>query len=1139
MARSSLGRKALSTLVAATMVVSLNAPISAWAGDDDASQPVAIEESGGGYQEVSLTADSESGVPAAGVAYVKGQTTGYKTLDHVINSIAKSGDTVVLRADATEYVKIPEGKNITLDLNGHKLTTSTALPTIRNYGTLTVIDSSTDKTGTIDNTAKMQEGTDKGSAISNAQGATCTIESAQITRSGDDASGNGTYFCIENLGTMTIGAEGDANASKNVNVSSNGTIYSLIQNGWSISSDHTTAGDATLTINGGTFTGGNNAVFNNEYGDLTINGGDFENTANHAIYNVNKATINGGSFASAVGTAIYTSAGASCVGDTTVYGGTFTSSDDSTSDIKLSNGTIIPTTTVYGGTFSKDPSPYVDEDYAVEKNAADAYVVKVAVAKHLGKGYTTLQAAIDSVDDIDTVTMMASTTESVIIDKQLTLDLNGYTLNGGTVANKAALSITDGAVTIEDTSTAQTGTIKREDVASSGGTSSYYVIDIQKSANVTFKSGKVTNDSGTMSLVRVGYDDKTSDYNPVLTIEGGTFEQNNFVAIENAFGTLNVNGGTIKCSKDEAIKNWRNTTINGGTVEGTVASWAYNETNSNLVFKRYSNLVINAGAKIFGDVYAMNYEGKANTVAKVSITGGFVSGSLGIYKGTSIAYLQLPDSGTTPQTQIEVTGGTFVKNPSDAFDPNGFNIVFIPNASDDCAYYTLKNGDYYYVIYQTADSQESESGTNGLITGTVASVGVDVGTASNLRKEALSAARIFADKTQEVNIPTEFVADTPELMKVGDTTIQITGTQAGALKEAIKLARQDNTAVEVAFYVLANKGVEVNKKIADAAPTGAEVIPFTLSVAMWTNVYSSDGSTTASFTGSEALADVVETGSPIEATIKVDASSIEGKNVSIARYHYVNAEDVVEILPADVNYATGEVTFEADEFSDYAVIATDENPSYELADYTNTDGTRRTIDPTKFGYTSDYVFAGWYTDPEKTIAYVPEAVSGRAYPKFVKISDLIEFQGGSLRMDLTGKDDYTKTSLRFGYRMKVPEGATLDKSNWGWKYKSSVNDKETSLVNAKNYWMTDDNGAIANLVLTPIYASDHAISYGTDFQVKAQIAYTTTDGTYVTAIDDSRTRSVESVVLAISANTFAPDDEKTYAAGILNAIKNS
>ena len=60
MARASLGNKALSVLVAATMVVSLNAPVSAWAGDGDASaesgaaaeQPQAENTLGGGVLRI-------------------------------------------------------------------------------------------------------------------------------------------------------------------------------------------------------------------------------------------------------------------------------------------------------------------------------------------------------------------------------------------------------------------------------------------------------------------------------------------------------------------------------------------------------------------------------------------------------------------------------------------------------------------------------------------------------------------------------------------------------------------------------------------------------------------------------------------------------------------------------------------------------------------------------------------------------------------------------------------------------------------------------------------------------------------------------------------------------------------------------
>lgn len=50
MARSSLGRMALAAFLAATVVVSLNVPISAWAVDSDAEQTVAAGEAGGEFR---------------------------------------------------------------------------------------------------------------------------------------------------------------------------------------------------------------------------------------------------------------------------------------------------------------------------------------------------------------------------------------------------------------------------------------------------------------------------------------------------------------------------------------------------------------------------------------------------------------------------------------------------------------------------------------------------------------------------------------------------------------------------------------------------------------------------------------------------------------------------------------------------------------------------------------------------------------------------------------------------------------------------------------------------------------------------------------------------------------------------------
>ena len=70
------------------------------------------------------------------------------------------------------------------------------------------------------------------------------------------------------------------------------------------------------------------------------------------------------------------------------------------------------------------------------------------------KAFATLAEAIAAAAKGSTVTLLADTRENVTIDKALTLDLNGFTLNGGTVEAKPALTITARTVTIKDSSEA-------------------------------------------------------------------------------------------------------------------------------------------------------------------------------------------------------------------------------------------------------------------------------------------------------------------------------------------------------------------------------------------------------------------------------------------------------------------------------------------------------------------------------------------------------------------------------------------------------------------------------------------------------------------------------------------------------------
>lgn len=281
------------------------------------------------------------------------------------------------------------------------------------------------------------------------------------------------------------------------------------------------------------------------------------------------------------------------------------------------------------------------------------------VAEVNGKSYPSLQAAIDAASRNATVKLLADTYENVTISANaVTLDLNGHTLNGGTVKAKPALTINKTRVTVQDSSEAQTGTIMREDTAENSGVSSHYVIDVQgKNGFLLFNGGTVKNNSGTAngakgaSLVRVG-NDSDKKAGPVVTIAGGTFTQDNFIAIKVDFGTLYVKGGVVNSKNSYAIENWLNANIkDNAVINGNVSSWTYaGGSNSNL------NI---SGGTVNGNVESVTYDGVEGKTAKVSITGGTVNGSL-----ETVDY----STGTTAvdptKATIEVTAGSFSTDPS-------------------------------------------------------------------------------------------------------------------------------------------------------------------------------------------------------------------------------------------------------------------------------------------------------------------------------------------------------------------------------------------------------------------------------------------------------------------------------------------
>ena len=568
----------------------------------------------------------------------------YETLADAIR-LAANGKTVKLLCNVTENVEISKSKRVTLDLNGKTLNggTGTAKAALTNYGTITIKDSSADKAGTI-------KRDDKG-----------------IT-------GETSYYVIDNKGTMTIESGTVINNSGYRKTNPIGSMVgsSLICNG---DDDALTP---VLNIKGGTFTQNNFiAIKNGALGVLNVTGGTI--TSEHsAIQNWFKADITGGEITGQLWTDAFVWDGGKSVGQTTI-GGDAKFTGEIVMDI--AGRSVVPTlainggnlkvtkwniTTaaatagakpaVSGGTFtSAVPEEYCAAGYIPTKNGDGSYGVKAGtyVAQIGNKKYETLQAAINAAARKATVTMLADTRENVTISTPyLTLDLNGFTLNGSTGERKPALTIT-ARVTVKDSSVDQTGTIMREDTAGNSGVSSHYVIDVQGDGWLTFEGGNVKNGSGAggtkgASLVRVG-DDSVAKY-PGLNIKGGTFTQDNFIVIKVDRGDLFLNGGTLTSAASYAIENWHRATVKGGTVNGTVAAWTYSSGHN-------SDLEISGGT-INGNVESVSYDGAAGKKASVSITGGVVNGMLSTH---------IYNKETEPSKDIatiEVTGGTFKEDPT-------------------------------------------------------------------------------------------------------------------------------------------------------------------------------------------------------------------------------------------------------------------------------------------------------------------------------------------------------------------------------------------------------------------------------------------------------------------------------------------
>ncbi len=632
--------------------------------------------------------DGTYGVGGPAVAKVN-SAEGYNTLAEAI-AAAKAGDTVTLLQNVTVDKPISVDKAITLDLGGKTLTSTWAMPSdasgadryaLVNNAKMTLTNG-TFAAGqaraigayaglTLNNVTVSQTLTGGHACVAFCKaGATYTIKSSTIT--GDYAVAN-----FANNATISITSSTKLNGTTCglyhngsnyglkltvTNTTINGSLDGTIGNENDPSGVYISGSASHGTMQKATFTNctikGATAI-EVKYTDLTLNKCTVEATVKTPSYDKNNNGM------TALGFAVV-STDNSKDGVTPVPAGTVTIKGKGNYTGLVGLGALKSVKETYkdfadgtikvsGGTFNSAVMPeYCADGYIPTKNGDDTYGVKEGqyVAQVGNVKYETLQAAIDAAKRNDTVKLLADTKENVTIKNAMTLDLNGFTLNGGTEKGKPALTVT-ARVTVKDSSEKQTGTIMREDTAETSGVSSHYVIDVQGDGWLTFEGGNVKNNSGNTegkgaSLVRVG-DDSVAKY-PGLNIKGGTFTQDNFIVIKVDRGDLFLNGGTLTSAASYAIENWHRATVKGGTVNGDVSSWTYSGGQN-------SDLSIEGGT-VNGNVESVSYDGAEGKLAKVKITGGTVNGTLSTKRYDNVT------APTKDMATIAVTGGTFSSDPT-------------------------------------------------------------------------------------------------------------------------------------------------------------------------------------------------------------------------------------------------------------------------------------------------------------------------------------------------------------------------------------------------------------------------------------------------------------------------------------------
>ena len=1059
--------------------------------------------------------DGSFGVAKAYLAQV-GENS-YYTMDEAFKAQTASGEAITLLRDYTTGSTFNSGTVArVVNLNGH---TWTCTGTDANSAAFEINNpnaSLTVKNGKVVSSQLV-------GLIPSAMGGTIKYDNSTLTFDGVEAST-----------TATSGIETNGNNANDTVVLKDSTLN--VPNGFGIYFPSS----GTLTINNSTI---NAKTMGAQVcsGNLNVNAGSAITVSGDPV----AKTEGDGAIQDGAAISIVNRAGYKGLGQIAITGGTFTAKDDnaaikaytwdSSTKQESAFDNSAKTVAVSGGTFSSA----VSADLCAEgctpiANTDGTHSVASGVAYVAGKGFDTLQAAIDAAQDGETVTLLADATEDVAINKSVTLDLHGKTLTN-TNAGKATLTIAKGA----------TATVKNGSIV--GGTG-YYTIDSYGTA--TLEDVTATAGNTDASMIR---NDGT------LTIESGSYSGGLNVVKSEEDSTLNINGGRFELSYATSgytgvVFAYGNTTITGGEfVQSltTTGRWNHPQVIATGMVEGHPSFT-----KITGGTFTNKYSDGSNIFR-------------GVGKGTS--------------DNFEVSGGTFNKSVPSSYFADGLTCAKNADGTYGIATAIAQIGTDRYTSLKAAISAAKKGKTIQLLNDTTENItinaskqitldlnghtlngGTGTAKAAILNKGNVTITDTSANKTGTIkrddqgiegetsyyvikNIGTMVIDQANVANNSGYKKANSSGSMVGSSlicngddDPQASLTINGGTFNQPNFLVVkngtngtltVNGGTLTSNHSAVQNWNKAQILGGSLTGQIWTDAWveGAIGETViggdAQFTG-EIVVDIT---GEVPPTLKIEGGSLDvtswrvtsaaaAANATVA----VSGGTFTAAVPE--NYCAEGYAPAANADGTYGVKLAE--GAYLLQDYRSGDQASWTY-PTQEGM----AFAGWYKDAAFTTPCAASDVEGAAYAKFVPITDLLKFKGGSLRMDKGVPSE--STYLRFGYTKAIPEGTTYIENGWYYKRLSAPTSGDRRLV-AYNNALNNDGTITSNLVFNGV-AKNY---YTANFTEKAFVKYMTVDGTTVEAVEDAyHSRSVSEVADAILAHPMASEAEKDYATSIKSAIQ--